>query len=102
MAAIHPVFHVSLLEPYYTSNIPGRHQAPPPPIEIEGENEYEVNTILDSRVRRRRLEYLVAWTGYEDQEDAVTWEPAKNLTHVSDLVQEFHEEHPDKPGPDGV
>ncbi|MBW0485046.1 hypothetical protein O181_024761 [Austropuccinia psidii MF-1] len=35
--SIHPVFHISLLEPSKTSTIPNRHQEPPPPIIIEEE-----------------------------------------------------------------
>ncbi|MBW0549555.1 hypothetical protein O181_089270 [Austropuccinia psidii MF-1] len=35
--SIHPVFHISLLEPVKTSTIPNWHQEPPPPIIIEGE-----------------------------------------------------------------
>ena len=45
---IHDVFHVSLLEPYTKtndSNVPA-----PPPIVIEGENEYEIKEILDSQI----------------------------------------------------
>jgi hypothetical protein len=34
---IHPMFHVSFLEPYHTSTIPKRIYEPPPPIEIDGE-----------------------------------------------------------------
>ncbi|MBW0561520.1 hypothetical protein O181_101235 [Austropuccinia psidii MF-1] len=37
--SIHPVFHISLLEPVKTSTIPERHQEPPPPIIIEEEEE---------------------------------------------------------------
>ncbi|MBW0572965.1 hypothetical protein O181_112680 [Austropuccinia psidii MF-1] len=37
--AIHPVFHISLLEPVKTSTIPNRHQEPPPPIIIEEQEE---------------------------------------------------------------
>ncbi|MBW0512707.1 hypothetical protein O181_052422 [Austropuccinia psidii MF-1] len=33
--SIHPVFHISLLEPVKTSKIPNWHQEPPPPIIIE-------------------------------------------------------------------
>ncbi|MBW0545538.1 hypothetical protein O181_085253 [Austropuccinia psidii MF-1] len=36
---IHPVFHISLLEPVKTSTISNRHQEPPPPIIIEEEEE---------------------------------------------------------------
>jgi hypothetical protein len=31
------MFHVSLLEFYHTSTIPGRIHDPPPPIQIDGE-----------------------------------------------------------------
>jgi hypothetical protein len=39
---IHPVFHVSLLEPYHAFTIPGKTHEPFPPIIIHGEKEYEV------------------------------------------------------------
>jgi hypothetical protein len=41
MKSIHPVFHVSQLEPTVFNTIPNRIQAPPPPVEIDGEPEYE-------------------------------------------------------------
>jgi hypothetical protein len=47
---IHPVFHVSMLEPYKKSQIPNRILLPPPPIEIDHDVEYEVDEILDSRL----------------------------------------------------
>ena len=58
---IHPVFHVSLLEPYKDSTISGRLQAPPPLIEVDGTEEFEVSEILDSCINRGKLEYLVHW-----------------------------------------
>ncbi|MBW0548872.1 hypothetical protein O181_088587 [Austropuccinia psidii MF-1] len=33
--SIHPVFHISLLEPFKTSTIPNRHQMPPTPLIIK-------------------------------------------------------------------
>ncbi|MBW0590186.1 hypothetical protein O181_129901 [Austropuccinia psidii MF-1] len=62
--SIHPVFHISLLEPVKTSTIPNRHQEPPPPIIIEEEEEWEVSQILDSKLKRRKLWYLVEWKGF--------------------------------------
>ena len=59
MGKIHPVFHVSLLEPYHENKWEGRVQEPPPPEEIEGELEYEVEEILDSKIVRGKLKYLV-------------------------------------------
>ena len=65
---IHPVFHVSLLEPYKDSTIPGQLQAPPPPIEVDGAEEFEVSEILDSRINCGKLEYLIHWQGSEVHE----------------------------------
>jgi len=45
---IHPGFHVSLLEPYRASNRPNRGQPPPDPEEIEGDLEWEVESIVKS------------------------------------------------------
>ncbi len=86
---IHPVFHISLLEPYIENTIQGRHQDPPPPIEVDGEPEYEVEDILDRRVRRNKEEYLVKWLGYDGDEDKMTWEPFENVKHLTDLLKKF-------------
>jgi hypothetical protein len=40
---IHPVFHVSLLEPYKKSQIPNQIPPPPLPVEIDHDVEYEVD-----------------------------------------------------------
>ncbi|MBW0548784.1 hypothetical protein O181_088499 [Austropuccinia psidii MF-1] len=53
--SIHPVFHISLLEPVKTSTIPNRNQEPPPPIIIKEEEESEVSQILDSKLKRQKL-----------------------------------------------
>ncbi len=39
---IHLVFHVSSLELYHVSTIPGTIHDPPPPIKVDGEHEYEM------------------------------------------------------------
>ena len=94
---VHPVFHVSLLEPYRESSFPGRVQSPPPSIEIENHEEYEVDKILDSRRRWGKLEYFVHWSGYDINER--TWESAENLANAPEKVQEFHQRYPHKPKP---
>jgi len=91
---IHPVFHVSLLEPYRELTIPRRLWAPPPPIKINGEEEFEFSKIIDSRINRRRLEYLVHWQGYEVSER--TWEPAANLANAPKMTKKFHRQYPTK------
>jgi hypothetical protein len=86
---IHPVFHSSLLEPYQENTIPGRIIQPPPPIELAH--------ILDSRIIRNKLYYLVDWLGYSPNEQ--TWEPFENVTNARAVIDEFHRRHLDKPGP---
>jgi len=50
---VHPVFHVSLLEPAAQDPLLGHQQPPPPPVEIDGEQEWFVDSMLDSRMYRR-------------------------------------------------
>ena len=50
MHAVHPVFHVSQLEPAFANKIPNQTQPPPPPIEIDGKPEFEISEILNSKV----------------------------------------------------
>jgi hypothetical protein len=46
---IHPVFHASLLSPYKETEVHGANFPEPPPDLVEGEEEYEVEQVLDSR-----------------------------------------------------
>ncbi|KAH0614368.1 uncharacterized protein H6S33_000004 [Morchella sextelata] len=89
----HPVFQVSLLEPVRMQPLPGHIQPPPPPVIVEREEEFEVQEVLDSRIRHRQLQYLVKWTGYEQP----TWEPARNLDAELGSLQRFHSLYPTKP-----
>lgn len=90
---IHDVFHVSLLEKYYESKIPDRYVPPPPPIEIDDDLEFEVEAILDSRIRRKKLEYLIKWKGYSVSENS--WETIDNvLPGAAEMVNDFHAKNP--------
>jgi hypothetical protein len=92
---LHNIFHVvSLLEPHHRSNIPGQPPSPAPIQLLLGE-EYEVEQILDSRLFRCQLQYVVLWKGYPISE--ATWEPTHHLTHAPDIVRAFHECYPHKP-----
>src|SRR5690606_22130459 len=91
------VFHVSLLHPYHKNNIDNRSPPPPSPITVNDENEFEVERILDSRIRYRKLQYLIEWKGYGPNER--TWEPLSNLTHCSSLLRRFHRLNPSKTRP---
>ena len=93
---IRPVSHLSLLEHAADDPFPGQRQLPPPPVEVDGEEEYHVDDVLDSRLfnRWRKLQYLVKWTGY----DCPTWKDAANVNGPQ-AVDRFHTLHPQKPGP---
>jgi Chromo (CHRromatin Organisation MOdifier) domain/Integrase core domain len=103
MRAIHPVFHVSQLEPATPNSIPNRVQPPPPPVTIDREQEFEISEILDSKIDKRRrackLLYLVRWEGYEGTDEETSWVLASELGHAQELISDFHSAHPDKPGP---
>ena len=94
---VHPVFHVSLLEPHVANTFPGRVVAPPLAIQVDDLPEFEVNSILDSRFWYRKLHYLVDWVGYDASENS--WEPAANLSNASLAVATFHARYPYKPRP---
>ncbi|MBW0520792.1 hypothetical protein O181_060507 [Austropuccinia psidii MF-1] len=72
-----PSFHTSLLEPVKTSTIPNRNQESPPPIIIEEEEEWKVSQILDSRIKRGKLWYLVERKDLSKDPERSTWEPTK-------------------------
>jgi len=60
MRQLHPVFNVVKLSAAPEDPILGRKpQAPPPPIVVDGKEEWEVEEILDSRWHRRRFQFLV-------------------------------------------
>lgn len=94
---VHPVFHVSLLSKYSTSTILGRKHPEPPPIEVEPDTEleYEVEKILDSRLFRNKLQYLVKWKGYDDSHN--DWEVVGNVKNSKHLINEFHKRFPQAP-----
>ena len=102
LRTIHPVFHVSQLEPSVANTIPNRTQSPPPPVEVDDDLEYEIAEILDSKIDNRRhckLLYFVRWSGYEGTDEENSWLPATELDHAQEIVTDFHDRYPDKPGP---
>ncbi|MBW0478359.1 hypothetical protein O181_018074 [Austropuccinia psidii MF-1] len=96
--SVHPVFHVSLLEPFKQSSIPNSHHLPPPPALVEEQEEWEVAHVFDSKLKRGKLWYIVAWKGFSEDPERTTWEPTYNLSNLPELVKDFHSLYPDKPG----
>ena len=92
---LHDVFHVDCLSHYKGNNINGLIPPLPDPVTIDGEEEYEVDHIRDSKMFGRTLKYLVRWKGYGEGED--TWEPLYNLRNSLQVVAEFHVRNPGAP-----
>ena len=59
--SIHPVFHISLLEPVKTSTIPNTHQEPPSPILIEEEEDWVSLKYWNQNLREAN--YGIWWNG---------------------------------------
>ena len=87
---IHDVFHVSLLQPWYTGSfvhggtpyIPDLEEDAPEDLDMDvSDQSYTVDKLLRWRWvqkgRTRRREYLVLWQGYPL--DEATWEPASHF-----------------------
>ena len=76
------------------NSLAGQRIEPPPLVEVNGEEQYQVSSVEDSRMYRSQLQYLIQWTGY----NSLTWEPAKFIDSLQG-VEEFHQRYPQKPGP---
>lgn len=61
---------------------------------LKEEQEWEVFTLLNSRICEGTLHYLVHWKGYKEGE--AMWEPAGNLQHTGSLIKQFHKFNPTK------
>ena len=96
MKRLHPVFNVVKLTLALEDPIPGRRRIPPPPPElVEGEEEYIVEEVLNSRMFRRKLQYLVKWEGYGVEHN--NWEYSDQLANAPEKVAEFHSRYPNAP-----
>ena len=79
---VHSVFHTSQLKP-----AKGQPQSEEAILLDSGQEEYEVEAVLASRLVRGRRQYLVSWRGYGSYEDS--WEPERNLSNARAKLEEF-------------
>ena len=87
---IHPVVNVSRVR-QYIGQVEGQKRERPAPVIIEGEEEWEVERILNKRRIRGKDKYLVCWKGFTAESD--TWEGRENLKNTKEAIKEFEKEY---------
>ncbi|QRW19741.1 Retrotransposable element Tf2 protein [Rhizoctonia solani] len=85
---IHNVFYVGLLSKVKRDD-KCTFESQPPPITVDGEEEYEVEGIMDMEERNRKWFFRVKWKGYGPEEN--TWEPQENLKNVEKFLKKYEE-----------
>ena len=83
---IHPVVNVNRVQ-LYKPQVEGQKKILPKLLIIKGQEEFEVEEILNKRMIREKKKFLVRWKGYMTEED--TWENRENLENIKELVKEF-------------
>jgi len=87
---IHPVVNVSRIR-HYVRQVEGQRKKQPALVIIEGEEEWEVERILNKQRIRRKNKYLVRWKGFIAESD--TWEGRENLGNAKEAIEEFEREY---------
>ena len=83
---IHPVVNISRVQ-LCKPQVEEQKKTPPKLVIIEGEEEFEVEKIINKRTVREKEKFLVRWKRYMAEED--TWESRENLENAKELVEEF-------------
>jgi hypothetical protein len=87
----HDALQVSVLKPYHGDADTERATLPPLPVVIQdGEEVFEVESIISHRRQRGKSQYLVKWLDWPLSES--TWEDEKQLTHCDSALKHFQEE----------
>src|SRR5216684_4075827 len=89
---IHNTFHTTYLSPFKETQEHGPNFLEPPPEIIEGQEEWEVEKIVNRRFfgKKKTKQYLVKWKGYSDAHN--TWEPEENI-FANELIQQYKGKH---------
>ena len=87
---IYPVVNISRVQ-LYKPQVEGQKKILPKLVIIKGEEEFEVEKLLNKRMVRGKEKFLVRWKGYTVEED--TWENRKNLENTKELVEEFERKY---------
>jgi len=87
---IHPVVNVSRIR-RYIGQVEGQRKEQLAPVIIKGEEEWEVERILNKQQVREKDKYLVCWKGFTAESD--TWKGRENLKNAKETIKEFEKEY---------
>ena len=88
--------NISQVKPY-KERLPRQPLQKPGPVTVTEDRdiEYEVNYIVDSCWKGKRLEYLVYWSGFNEED--CTWKLEGQLDNARDIIIDFHQANPSAP-----
>ncbi len=84
--AIHSIFHVSLLKFWHSRDENSKSQI----ILIEEKEEWKIKKILDQRIKKEKIEYLVQWADLSFYENF--WKSMKNLSNAKKIIENYETE----------
>jgi hypothetical protein len=90
--SIHNVFHVSLLESFKARFDESSTSLS---ILVEDEKHYEIESILDSRIWHKKLQYFVKWLRWSNAKNQ--WISSQEI-RADELIEKFHRKYSRKPG----
>jgi hypothetical protein len=96
LSRLHPVFPVVKLELAEHDPFGGRpgYDEPPPVLADGADSEWEVEEVLDAKMRYRSLWYFVRFKGYDNSHDQ--WVKHSDV-FAPDAIAEFYRKYPGKP-----
>ena len=81
------MFHANLIMPYKETELYGPNFTRPPPDLVDGEEEYEVEKVIDAKQigKKKKWHYLIKWKGYPTSDNS--WEPEDNIQGSKELIE---------------
>ena len=95
---VNPTFHVSRLTLAKNDPIKGRVPSEPNPVIVDGEEQYEVERIIDSNWLGKHFQYKVSYMGYGKEHNE--WQFRDDLLEdlgkeeMEEMENEFYRRHP--------
>ena len=86
----HNMFHATLLQPYIKNKVYGNNYPRPLSELLEGEEVYEVETILKHQQKGRGYQYYVKWKGYPITE--ATWKSKSAFSNDGNMLQTYKDQ----------